>query len=98
MTSIQKTVFTITREFVDSVKKKSMIEQYLLIQENTEQKFMLDTLLKKYASEADKADKDEQRSFEQYLNGSEYASLEVSCLNHARHYKSVIIDILQGKI
>lgn len=97
MTSTQKTVFDITREFVDSVKKP-MIEQYLLMQENTEQKFMIDALLKKYASEAEKADKDEQRSFEQYLNGSKYASLEVSCLNHARHYKSVIIDILQGKI
>jgi hypothetical protein len=97
MTSTQKTVFDITREFVDSVKKP-MIEQYLLMQENTEQKFMIDALLKKYASEAEKADKDEQRSFEYYLNGDKHSSLEVSCLNHARHYKLVIIDILQGKI
>lgn len=97
MTSIQKTVFDITREFVDSVKKP-MIEQYLLMQENTEQKFMLDTLLRKYESEKEKADKDEQRSFEYYLKGDKHTTLEVSCLNHTRHYKSVIIDILQGKI
>lgn len=75
-----------------------MIEQYLLMQENTEQKFMIDTLLKKYAVESEKADKDEQRSFEQYLKGDKYTALEVSCLNHARHYKLVIIDILQDKI
>ena len=97
MTLRQKTVFEITREFSDDVKK-SMIEQYLFMQNNTEKKYMLDTLLKKYAIEADKAYRDEQCSFEQYLDGSKYVSLEVSCLNHARHYKLVIIDILQGKI
>ena len=59
---------------------------------------MLDTLFKKYAVEVEKADKDEQRTFEQYLKGDKHSSLEVSCLNNTRHYKSVIIDILQGKV
>jgi hypothetical protein len=97
MTSVQKTVFDITREFVEEVKKQ-MIDQYLLIQEDTEQKFMLDALLKKYAVEAEKAEKDECRSFEQYLKNDKYITLEVTCLNHARHYKLVIIDILQNKL
>ncbi len=96
MTNLQKAVFKITAEFVDEVKKP-MIDKYLSMQENAEERFMIDTLLEKYITEAGNAEKDTQRSFEQYVRGDKHTTLEVCCLNHERHYKLVIIDILQGK-
>jgi len=96
MTDLQKAVFDITREFVDHVKKP-MINKYLEMQEFDDKKFLIHTLLEKYIVEAARAEKDMQRDFEYYIE-HKTGQLEVSCLNHAYHYKIAIIDILQGKV
>ena len=97
MTNLQKAVFNITREFVDTVKKP-MIDKYLEMQENANERFLIDTLLEKYIVEAEKAEKDEHHSFERYLKGDKHTTLKVYVLNHAKLYKNIIIDTLQGKV
>jgi hypothetical protein len=96
MTDFQKALYVLTVDFVDEVKR-SMIDRYLMIQSYDEERLCLDRLLVHFLEETGQADLDMQKSFERYLDGDKYFSLDVTPLNHASHYRQVIVDFLQGK-
>lgn len=89
----------ITSQFVESVQKP-MLNKYIEMQNDVAAATMINTLLTKYWEQREQADEEEFSNICNYLKdhcNRKTTILSKSCLNHSDEYKTVIIDILQGK-